>query len=299
VGKTFKALKRYYKKKSQSPAVASQDRSEKSRETLFVHDHNAGLQQEHNFSDPQPLAKAAKTRDVHSDTLGSIRTNDRKRGHYRPWGTFKRYKIEPPIAKKILRRLNQNAVRDIIAYKYFLNIRSFLKYINGEVFKSDEGTYYKIGFESRVMPTVLFDRKGDLVNFVVLRNPPSLRNHSTYAKHHLLDAAAISRLEQRLLDKFFIYIDLNVLKKIFNNIFELNLHGDISCEEANIVVFDNQVAYELIIGCTTSFSLIMDVQGNFIDTVASDGNFKWESLVTGLQYDKNLLPSLNLFKDPV
>jgi hypothetical protein len=42
----------------------------------------------------------------------------------------------------------------------------------------------------------------------------------------------------------------------------------------------------------------MDIRGNFIDTAASDDYYEWENLVKDLYHGKNILPSLNLFKDP-
>jgi hypothetical protein len=230
--------------------------------------------------------------------LSSNPTIGQKESDAQPIGYFKIYKIERPIAKKIVLNLNQSVIRDIIEYKYFLNIKDYLKFVNGEIFKSDEGRYYKIGFESRVMPTILLDRTGNLINFIVSRNPHKLLKGKTPTMHNLLGSAAIDRLEGRLIENIFTYIDSKTLKTLFKEIFKLSLYGDIICKDGNITFFDDQVAYELVICSTIRFFIFMDIRGNFIDTAASDDYYEWENLVKDLYHGKNILPSLNLFKDP-
>jgi len=107
----------------------------------------------------------------------------------------------------------------------------------------------------------------------------------------------IKSLEAGLFNNFFKFIDLNAFKKQFEEIFVLSLYGDINCKEGNIVIIDDQVAYELITSSVIKFFIFMDSRGNYLDTAASDDFFEWENLIKDLHYRKNILPSLNLLND--
>jgi len=223
--------------------------------------------------------------------------SSQKESYAHPIGYFKIDKIERPIAKKILLNLKQNAIRDIIEYKYFLHISDYLKYLNGELLKSNNQIYYKIGLESRVKLSILLDRQGNFINFIVARDQGTLLQGKNPIGHNLLRSVVIKSLEAGLFNNFFKFININAFKEQFEEIFGLSLYGNINCKEGNIVIIDDQVAYELITSSVIKFFIFMDSRGNYLDTAASDDFFEWENLIKDLHYRKNILPSLNLLND--
>ena len=197
MAKTFEALKRYYTGKGQLPSASFKKRNEEEG-SRSEYRSTTGIQ---DIIEPNTANEAGITRrQKEGDPIAGFHIKNsclpkaiaHKESYTQPIVYFRIYKIEKQTAKKILLNLRHNVVRDIVKFKYFLKIREYLKYVHGELIKSKEGIYYKIGFESKVMQSILFDRQGNFINFIISQNQCEPRK----VKRHLMDSETISRFER-------------------------------------------------------------------------------------------------------
>jgi hypothetical protein len=205
------------------------------------------------------------------------------------------FKLNKRIAKKILLKLNRDVLRDLIALNYFLYLRDYLKCLDCELLVFNNQKYYKIIFESKVMLSILLGREGNLINFIASRNQFRSFPGKIPVKLKFLDSQDIKSLERLLYKKFFSGINLERLKNLFKDIFEIELYGQVEWKKGNIAVFNKQIAYELFFSSRIRFSLYIDNHGNYLDIAAAKDNFKWENFSTGLFSGNNIMPALNLF----
>jgi hypothetical protein len=227
VGRTFEALKRYYTEKGQLPSASFKKRNEEDRGSRSEYSSTAGTQ---DITEPNTANEAGTTRrqkegdpyrrkdrvpsrskpfDKTDPIAGSHikatylpKAIAHKESYTKPIVYFRIYKIEKQVAKKILLNLRQNVVRDIVEFKYFLKIRDYLKYVHGEMIKSKEGIYYKIGLESKVSQSILFDRRGNFINFIISQNQCKSRKVKTSVERHLMDSKAISRFQRNCINNW-------------------------------------------------------------------------------------------------
>jgi len=322
VGRTFEALKRYYTEKGQLPSASFKKRNEEDRGIRSEYRSMAGTQditepdtaneagayRRQKEGDPyrwkdrltsrsKPSDKGRPVADSHIDPPCLPKAIAHKESYAQPIVYFRIYKIEKQTAKKILLNLRQNVIRDIVEFKYFLKIRDYLKYVHGELIKSAKGTYYKIGFESKIMQSILFDRQGNFINFIISQNQPESRKVKTSVDRRLMDTEAISRFERNCFNNLYKHIDFKTFNKLFIDVFKLSLSGDIICRDGRIAVFDDQVVYEIAFRSTVRFFLLMDNRGNFLDTTAYNDTMAWDKLVEKIRDSKNILPPFSLLKN--
>jgi hypothetical protein len=322
VAKTFEALKRYYTEKGQLPSASFKKRNEEDRgsrseysstaETQDITEPNtaneAGTTSRQKEGDPYRRKDRVPTRSKPFDKTDPIAGSHikatylpkaiaHKESYTKPIVYFRIYKIEKQVAKKILLNLRQNVVRDIVEFKYFLKIRDYLKYVHGELIKSKEGIYYKIGLESKVSQSILFDRRGNFINFIISQNQCESRKVKTSVERHLMDSEAISRFQRNCINNLYKHIDFKTFNKLFKDVFRLSLSGDIICRDGRIAVIDNQVVYEIAFRSTVRFFLLMDHRGNYLNTTSYNDTMAWDILVEEIRDSKNILPPFSLLKN--
>ena len=323
MAKTFEALKRFYTDKGQLPSFSFKKRNEEERGILSEYRTTAATQ---DIIEPKTVYEAGTTRRSQKES-DPDRRKDRVPSRSKPLDYydpitgfhikapclpkaisykerytipilyFRIYKIEKQTAKKILLNLRHNVVRDIVKFKYFLKIREYLKYVHGELIKSKEGIYYKIGLESKVSQSILFDRRGNFVNFIIPQNQCKSRNVKTSVERHLVGSEAIRRFERNCINNLYKHIDFKTFNKLFKDVFRLSLSGDIICNDGRIAVFDNQVVYEIVFRSTVRFFLLMDHRGNYLNTTSYNDTIAWDILVEEIHDSKNILPPFSLLKN--
>lgn len=224
-------------------------------------------------------SSAAAVNEVNPEDLTSQDLSFQKEIYARPIGHCKIFKLEKPFVNKIFLKLKQNEIKDTISDKYYLNLKDYLKCIGGELIKIKYHIFYKLNFESKSKLSILLDRKGDFIIFLLTQNHSLCLQGENSDTPNLIEPGDIKKLERILARRFFKSIDLCAVKETFKEIIGLNLYNDVKCREGNIVVFDGHAAYELHMEFNFGFSVFLDRGFNFLDVIASDNFFEWENLV--------------------
>ena len=186
-----------------------------------------------------------KNLDIRPDFLSSNDQTANEKKLVREIHGLKVFKLNKTIAKKILLNLNRDVLRDLVALNYFLYLRDYLKCLNCELLVFNNQKYYKIVFESKVLLSILLDREGNLINFIASQNQSKSFTGKIPVKLSFLDPQVIRSLEGLLFKNFVNGINLDRLKNLFKDIFEIELYGQVEWKKGSISKFNKQIVYEL------------------------------------------------------
>jgi hypothetical protein len=145
------------------------------------------------------------------------------------------------------------------------------------------------------MLSILLDREGYLINFIASKNQSKSSIGKISVKRSFLDPQVIQSLEWLLSKNFIRGINLDRLKKLFKDIFKIELYGKFEWKKACISIFNKQIVYELFCSSRFRFSLYIDNNGNYLEIAAAKDEFKWEKFSTGLFSVNDTPPVVNLF----
>ena len=176
---------------------------------------------------PNLLHERHKNLDIRPYILSSNDQTASEKKLVREIHGLKVFKLNKTIAKEILLNLNRDVLRDLVALNYFLYLRDYLKCLNCELLVFNKQKYYKLIFESKVMPSILLDREGNLINFIASQNQSKSFTGKIKVELSFLDPQVIRSLEGLLSKNFFSGINLDRLKNLFKDIFEIELYGQV------------------------------------------------------------------------
>ncbi len=85
----------------------------------------------------------------------------------------------------------------------------------------------------------------------------------------ITDSEIIKAGEKELIDTIVRDLDWNAIEKIFKEKRDFRIQDGVECRQGNIVVYDNQVAYQLDFDVTVTLSVLLDRAGNHLSFNAS------------------------------
>jgi hypothetical protein len=198
------------------------------------------------------------------------------------------------VYKKLLSELNVSVVKDILKYRYFLEINDTLNLEGLKLALHEEAISLIVILNAVFVSGIDLDSSGEIISIYANPKIPKQLFPESVRRHTYLNSAKFEQMTSARIRKIFKSIDQDILRSILSESFSINLHHKIICETGNIAAYNGRFIYKFVLKFRSTFNLFIDSTGNFIDISFKGDPIAWKGNLLQHQ-NSNLLKNINFF----
>jgi len=181
-------------------------------------------------------------------------------------------KWEMELIESLAAALDAHEVRSLFMDKYGLRLKENLESAQGRIVAFKNQIVYELRFNAISIFSVFIDRSGNYQGFSNSIEKEALDENRSESDTMLSDPEMIKSKERELIGAIESGLNIKDLGTLFEEEFKLQILGDPRCRHGDLVVFKDQVGFQLDFEAAINFSLLVDRKGSFLTFINSSNH---------------------------
>ena len=166
--------------------------------------------------------------------------------------------------------MDPRLVQDSFREKFNLEISPKLNFTAGDMVFEDKKILFKLFFEAPLEFSILIDRSGNHLGFVIHSYFASKEERETETTSNLIDIDVIKRREKEIVNAIAGSVNKQQVVNLFENENKLKLKNSVHFKDGEITSFNDTVAYKLNFESEVHIGMLVERSGKFIKFTNND-----------------------------
>jgi hypothetical protein len=199
---------------------------------------------------------------------------------------------EKELFSSMLSSFDEFQVEKLFQDSHGLLLKEKMQFKEGKTINYNNQVAYKFDFRSVAAFSVLLDEIGNFCGFISPNDFHFSSADKTESYDKIIDSEIVQIRKAEFLDSLSATIGNRTIAELFRKKYKIETFGKMIYRQGEIIVFNDHVAYQFLYEVEVIFSILIDREGNYINTSEQDNGSTLEAEEypeeTGSQLDSEL-----------
>jgi len=178
---------------------------------------------------------------------------------------------EKELFASILASFDEFQIEKLFQETHNLLLKEKMQFKEGKTVVYDNQIAFQLYFSSIAQFSVLMDESGRFKGFTNLNDIHLSDAEETESYEKILDSEVIKMRKAEFLDSISASINVQTINELLNKIYKVGAVGKTLYQQGDIKVYNGHVTYQLVYEINAIFSILIDREGNYINTPVENG----------------------------